>query len=337
MCANCADDSARGRAAVAEALRGARRLLVVTHARPDGDGLGSMLALCLAGAEAGRECDFLSLDPVPRRYEFLFEARPPAPAARFAGLAAAADRVVVVDTCALAQLEPIAEALRACREKVVVIDHHATADDIAPVVWRDESAAAAGVMVIELLDELGWPLTAPTAEALMTALCTDTGWLRYANTDSRVLAAAARLVDAGARPAKLFASIYQRDRPERLKLLAAALGSLELHADGRLAAMTLTRGDFDRTGASEDETEDFVNEPMRIPSVEVSLLCTAQADGQVRVSLRSRQVVDVAAVARGFGGGGHPRAAGLRASGGLADVAADVIAACIEALRAGGG
>jgi phosphoesterase RecJ-like protein len=342
VCAKCADNDvaeAKGlpeRAAVARALAGSSPLLVTTHARPDGDALGSMLALHLAAAGAGKESTMLLTDAVPARYAFLFERHRPVPAGRFAELADRAQRVVVLDTCAAAQLGPIAEPLRVRREKVVVIDHHATADDIAAVVWRDESAAAAGVMLLELLEHLSWPVEAEAAEALMTAIGTDTGWLRYPNTDARALAAMGKLARAGARPNALYARIYQGDRPQRVRLLAAALSSLQLHADGRLAVMTLSREDFARTGARPDETENIVSEPMRIAAVEVSGILIAQADGHTRVSLRSRGSVDVAAIARGFGGGGHAQAAGYRDDGQVPAAAERLLAACTEALRAAG-
>lgn len=340
MCANCADERGpggggpRGRQAVAEALRESSRLLVTTHARPDGDALGSMLALKLAAAAVGKDAGMLLPGAVPGRYAFLFERDRPAGAGQIAELADWADRVVVVDTCAAGQLEPIIQALLLRRQKVVAIDHHATADDIAAVVWRDESAAAAGVMVVELLEDLGWPVAPAAAEALMTAICTDTGWLRYANTDARALAAVGRLIDAGVRPDELYARIYQNDRPQRVRLLAAALRSLEFHCGGRLAVMTLTGDDFARAGARADETEDIVNEPMRIGGVEISAILTAQTDGRTRVSLRSRGHVNVAAVAERLGGGGHVRAAGYRDGGGVAIAARRLIAACTEALTA---
>ncbi|KPK86624.1 MAG: hypothetical protein AMJ81_00810 [Phycisphaerae bacterium SM23_33] len=338
MCANCAGKSGAARqgssdrAAVAEALSRCSRLLVTTHARPDGDGLGSMLALHLAAAGAGKDSTMLVPDAIPLRYAFLFEPQQPAPAERFVELADRADLVVVVDTCAAAQLEPIAQHVQPRRDKLVVIDHHITADDVAATVWRDESAAAVGVMLAELLEEMSWPIGPAAAEALMTAVCTDTGWLHYPNTDARALAAVGKLIQAGARPDVLYARIYQGDRPQRFRLLAAAMSSLELHADGRLAVITLTGEDFARTGARPDETEDIVNEPMRIGTVEVCGLLVAQADGVTRVSLRSRRQVDVAAIAGRFGGGGHARAAGYRDKDAIPGAARRLIAACTQAL-----
>jgi len=327
------ESSADSRAAVAAALRGARRIVVTTHVRPDGDAIGSMAALHLAARAAGIESRMAPAEQAPPRYAFLLAGREPAGPEQFPALARDADRVAVVDTCAAQQLETIAAHLPGLREKIVVIDHHATADDIANVIWRDESAGAAAVMVTELLDELAWPLSGEVAEAVATAVCAETGWLRYANTDARVLATVARCVAAGVRPDELYQRLYQRDRPERLLLAAAALASLELHLDGRVAVMTLAREDFARTGAAEDETAELVNEPMRIETVDVSALLVVQPDGRTRASLRSRKLVDVAAIAEAFGGGGHPRAAGFRTDDPPAQAAKKLVDACRTALR----
>ena len=316
-------------------ISAAERLLVVTHARPDGDALGSLAGICGAASSAGKQTAALVPGDVPARYDFLLAGCRPAPAERFAELAAWADAVVIVDTCALAQLDGLDDQLAAAREKIAVIDHHATADDIGSVRWLDTSAAAAGIMVGELLDALGWPVDIKVAEALLTAITTDTGWFRFANTDGRCLRAAARLLDAGVEGDKLYRRLFQADRPERMKLLSRALASLALPAGGRIATMKLRLGDFAATGASQDETENVVNEPLRMGRIEVSMLLTQTPDDGgrcVRVSLRSRGGVDVAAVARRFGGGGHVQAAGLRTNEDIDALAEKLVKACEEAM-----
>jgi len=317
-------------------ISAAARLLVVTHARPDGDALGSLAALCGAARAAGKQTATLVPGDVPERYDFLLAGDRPAPAERFAELANWADAVIIVDTCALAQLDGLDDQLAAAREKIVVIDHHATTDDIGALRWLDTSAAAAGVMVGELLDALGWPVDLKTAEALMTAMTTDTGWFHYSNTDGRCLRAAARLFDAGVEGDKLYRRLFQADRPERMMLLSRALVSLELPAAGSIATMKLRLADFAETGARQDETENIVNEPMRMGRVKVSMLLVQTPDDGgrcVRVSLRSRGGVDVAAIARRFGGGGHVRAAGLRADEDIDTLAAKLVEACQAAME----
>jgi phosphoesterase RecJ-like protein len=143
-------------------------------------------------------------------------------------------------------------------------------------------------------------------------------------------------LDAGAEGDKLYRRLFQADRPERVMLLSRALSSLELPADGRIATMKLRLADFAETAARQDETENIVNDPMRMGRVEVSMLLvqTPDAEGgrRVRVSLRSRGGVDVAAIARPFGGGGHVQAAGLRAEGDIDALAVKLVEACQAAM-----
>ena len=312
-------------------LDAAGSLLLITHARPDGDGLGSMAALCRAAQAAGKTVFMLIPDELPASCAYLFPMDRPASVSRFDALAARVDTIIVLDTSAAAQLDGLGEKLAARRDDVIVIDHHATSEDIGAIQWVDATAAATAILVGELLVELGWAVDRTTAEALAVAVITDTGWLRYSNTDPRCLRAMADWVAKGVRPDVLHQRIYQNDRPERLALLSRVLSSLELHADGRVAAMAVRLEDFSATGARGDETENIINEALRIATVDVALLFTQNAEG-TRVSLRSRQMVNVAKVAEDFGGGGHPRAAGLRLDEGV-DAAKDrIIRACCEAL-----
>lgn len=328
MCAKSADEVFQK---VAGRLAAARRLLIVSHARPDGDGLGSMAALAFSAEQAGKAAEMALPGDVPPMYEFILAGRRPHPPAEFAALAAAADLVVVVDTCALSQLEDLAGPIQHVRDKVAVIDHHATADDVGAVRWIDPTAAAAGVMMLELLESLGWAPPAAAVEALFVAIATDTGWFRFANTDARCLRAAARLLEQNLAADRLYRRLYQSDRPERLALMRRMLESLELHADGRLAAMTLRRHDFQLAGARHDETENLVNEALRIGTVEAVVLLV-EGDDCIRVNLRSRGRVDVAAIARRFGGGGHVQAAGLRQAADIDALRQQLVQALAEAL-----
>ncbi len=298
---------------IAERVADAVELLVTTHARPDADGLGSLLAIYHAGTRAGKKVHILVPDSIPPRLAFMFNGVSSHGIDEFDSLADQSDLIMIVDTCAIAQLDTIADGLIARQPKVVVVDHHSTFDEIGSARWIDASAAAAGVMVGELIGKLGWDLCQPAAEALAMAVTSDTGWLRFANTDGRCLRAMASWVDVGVRPDKLYMRLHQTDRPERLTLLVRMLESLEFFFDDRLATMIIRRGDFEETGARMDETENMVNEALRIGQVE-SVVLLVEYDEGVRVSLRSRDRVNVAKVAKKFGGGGHQRAAGLRSN-----------------------
>jgi phosphoesterase RecJ-like protein len=329
---------------IVELLRGAGKVLAIAHARPDGDALGSLSALVQAARAAGRQAEGLVPDRVPLQYQFLFEgwagpaggtaaagAQLPAAADRFAPLAQWADLIVVLDACTRSQLGAVAAGVVECRAKAVAIDHHATVEDLCAVQWIDPAAAATGVLVGELLDALGWPLPLSAAEALTTAVTTDTGWLRFANTDARCLAAVGKWISAGVRPDALYQRLYQCDSPQRLRLIARMLGTLELSCEGRLACMVLRNADFEATGALREETENLVNEALRIGTVETIVLVTENPDC-IRVSLRSRGAVDVAKVAQRLGGGGHPRASGVRIAGDVDQIKRRVQSACAEAL-----
>ena len=333
MCETCSKsefESARAHLAAASSI------LVIAHCRPDGDTLGSMLALATSARAAGKTAHMMVDDEIPAKYDFLFGSERPLRGQVLAALAETVDRIVIVDTAALSQLDNLAPVLARHAAKIVVIDHHHPGERIAAVQWTDASAAAAGVMVAQLLAALGWPVGPVQAEALMAALTSDTGWFRFSSTNPPALRLAADWVAMGARLEVLYARLYQTARPQQLALLARMLGTLELHHNDMLAAMTIRRADFAATGARGDETENLVNEALRIGSVQVALLLVESDGPAVRVNLRSREAVDVAALARTFGGGGHRRAAGLRSSEPIDALKARLIHACDAALTQAG-
>jgi phosphoesterase RecJ-like protein len=301
---------------VLKRLRAARSLLVVTHARPDGDALGSMRALALAARAVGKTAWMLMPDRVPVRYAFLFDEDNPAGADRFTELAGRAELVMILDTSVFGQLDGLERQIPAVADKLIVVDHHATPGSVGGLLWNDPSAAACGVMMAELIEALDWPMNGSVAEALLVAIVSDTGWFHYPNTDSRTLRRAAMLLEAGVQASPLYDRLFRSDRPERLKLSARMLASLELHGENRLAVMTIHKADFVASGARPEETENLINEALRIGSVEAVILLT-EMDGATRVSIRSRSRVDVAEIAQRFGGGGHSRAAGFRSTEGI--------------------
>lgn len=297
--------------AVAQRLADASSIVIISHVRPDGDAVGSMLAIVRAAQQAGKQAWAVATDKISARYRFLSDRQPIQPPERFDELAARADLVLVVDTCSHRQLGELADAIERLGEHVAVIDHHATSDAVGDVRWIDPSAAATGVLAARMIDRLGWPVDLLTLEMLATAVLTDTGWFRFSNTSREAMNLVGRWIDAGGQIDELYRNAYQQDRPQRLRLLATTLSSLELPLDGRVGMLTIRRRDLDAVGAREDETEDFVNEPLRIAAVEVSVLLSELTPQRVRASLRSRGNVDVAQLARQLGGGGHTRAAGV--------------------------
>ncbi|HOW69052.1 MAG TPA: bifunctional oligoribonuclease/PAP phosphatase NrnA [Phycisphaerae bacterium] len=328
-------------------LAGWRRTLILTHQRPDGDGLGAVVAMKRVIEAGGRQATAMVYEEVPGRYVFLAD---PGFFERWSGgdvarLDARFDGLLVLDTSSWAQVEPAAGYLRVSSRPRIIVDHHATGDDLsgqaASIVGLiDSTAASTCTLVREWCQAIGASLDAQAAQALLVGMTTDTGWFRFSNTDGRTLAAAAALVEeSGARPEELFARLYESWSPARLRLKALALASLELHADNTLAVMHLDPDMFRQAGATSADSEELVNEPMATASVAVSVLLIQQDDGRIRANFRSKspQVcgrdVDVASVAESFGGGGHRRASGAKIEGDMAGVRERVVKALMEASR----
>ncbi len=318
-------------------LEQCRRPLLITHRRPDGDALGSVAALTLVLRGWGQDPRPTLFEPCPLRYAFLAELTPWYDWGRDqAKLTAECDALVILDTCALPQLEPVAAYLpRAPR--TLVIDHHATRDPLAArpgdLCLCDETAGAVSLLVAEWMKTTGVPLTPAIATALFVGLGTDCGWFRFTNTDARMLRMAAELCEAGASVNALYRATYEQDPPAKLRLLARMLQNLEFHAAGKLVVMTLRKADFAAAGAEHTMTEELVNEPGRLAGLEATLLFTEEHDGRVHINFRSKSTLDVAALAARFGGGGHPRAAGARPLGNWDEVVPRVIAETMAALN----
>jgi len=230
------------------------------------------------------------------------------------------DLIMVVDTSAMRQLEGIAKYLLRqsqtadSSQKLIIIDHHLSGDLTGDCSLTNTSACAAGEIVYNLFQQAGWPLDENSAAALFVAVGTDTGWFRFENTSSRTFQIAGELIRCGAQPDQLYQQVYQNDPPEKLKLLALTLQTLQLYARDRLAVIEITKDMLSNCGAKHTHIENIVNEPHQIGSVIAVLLFVEQEDGTTRVSLRSKSLVDVNEIARQFGGGGHARAAGVTLS-----------------------
>lgn len=311
-------------------------ILITTHTKLDGDACGCIAVMCDTLSALGKKPEPIFLSPVPEWYRFLFEKKIPVlgedvslqqlmagqsfdklrmvsevePFGEF-------DLIIVIDTNSYDQLPKFSRYLKQTDKPVLVIDHHITADDLGDVELIDSTAAATGLIVFDLLRYAGWSITERMADALFVAIATDTGWFQFNNTDSRALRCCAELIDAGVNPTKLYHDLYQNFSPQRFKLMAAMLDTLELDLDGRFATQYLRQADFERTGATYDDTENLINECRRIGTVEVAALFVELRDGRIKCSLRSRGAVDVSEIAAKFGGGGHKMAAGAYLPGPL--------------------
>lgn len=307
-----------------ELLQRGERFLLTGHVRPDGDCLGAQAALSRVLAALGKQVFVLNTDPPQPQLEFLGEA------CRFGvwrgGDLPVHDVAVFLDFCELSRTGDLAGPLARAGSKKLVIDHHVHEGETWwDAAYVDRSAAATGLLVVRIARQLGVALDSLAALGAFTSIVTDTGWFKYSNTDVEALSVAAELVRAGVRPHELYGAIYQRQPSDQPRAIARLLSRLQYRAGGRLAVVDLPLA---RAGEAELADSDDVLDLLRsVGRVEVVLFLRETADGGVKLSARSKTDFDVQRLARGFGGGGHVKAAGATLPGPLARAVEDVAAA----------
>lgn len=323
------------------ALRQLRRVIVTTHVRPDGDALGTVAALALGMKQKGIDSTIVLLSRLPSKYAFVLTENGLSHVDAADGLPASIDLndhdgLVVADTGTWSQLPGLREHFEAWPKPKLVLDHHLTQENWATVKLVDTTASAAGEVALEMLRDWGVNIDRPIASALYVALVSDTGWFQFSNTSAQTLRHAADLMDIGVDTDHLNRLLNQSERAERVALQTRALQSLQLLAGNRLAVMSVSRDDFEQTRANVPDTENLINIPLQIKTVEVSVLLTEPKDGigPIRVSLRSKGGLDCSRFAEQFQGGGHARAAGLRVEGTLAHARETVVSALLSRLSA---
>ena len=304
-------------------LRQAQRILLIAHVSPDGDTLGSALALRLAFLSLEKTADVVCEDPVPRLYMHLPGAekvlRPEAVRETTYDLAMAVD---VSDEGRMGRCEPLFFSV----PQRLLIDHHGTNTHFGQENWVDAEASATGAMALLMIHALNVPLTREIARCLFVALSTDTGHFQFANTNAQALRAAAECVETGIDVAVLTERLYRQKPRAKTELMACALGSLKFERVGRIAYMTLCAADFARCEASEDMSEGIISFAIETQGVQVAFLAREKADG-IKFSLRSKPPYDVAKICKGFGGGGHILAAGCTIAGSMESAVAAMLSA----------
>jgi len=298
----------RGLEAVLAVVRRGRKFAVCSHARPDGDAVGSMLACGMMLAALGKQADLHSADPVPQIYRGLPCAETIRQGTRVEGEYDAAI-LLECDGVARTRLEGLEGRL------LVNIDHHASWKAFAEVNWIEEDACAVGEMVYRLARAAGVAVTPAMATCLYTAVLTDTGSFCYEGTDAHAFELARELVECGANPAEIAREVYFSNPLPKMELLGTAL--THLRREGRLAWLWVTGEDMQRAQAAEEDCEGIVNYAIGIAGVEAAVLLREVGDGKIRLSLRSKGGVDVARIAASFGGGGHRHAGGCTLEGPL--------------------
>lgn len=328
---------------IAARIDAAQTILCLTHARPDGDAMGSVLALVRGLTAAGKDATGVLMGPVPAPLQQLVGDSPVRTIESADELGDVdVDLVIIADTGAWSQVQPLEDWLRARTDSIVVIDHHASGDeDLTAVRLVDAAAASATMLVLQLFEHMQLDLgrgDESVAEALFAGLATDTGWFRQANADARAFNVAARLLNCDVDKNRLYRLIEETARPQRLALQACLLASVEWIASGRGALMRVTADDFTRTGGRRDELTGLVNEPLVVGGVEFSVLLVEDKPGIVKLSMRSKpprsrggSFVNVRDVAGHLGGGGHVHASGARVEGDLAQARMRVLEALVKA------
>ncbi len=303
---------------LAEAVDASERFVITCHVKPDGDALGSLLAMGLCLDEMGRDALFFTHDKVPGTLNFLPGSEAivnevPDPLPEHTTL-------MVLDCSEPHRIGPEHKRLIKQARRVLVVDHHLSSGEFASdhphcITYVDPDVFATGALIHQLLGELGWPVSKPVATNLYTAILTDTGCFRHSNTTEAAFDIARDLVEKGADPYAIAQKLYQSFPLRRMELLALVLRTLEVRHHGKVAILQATPEMFRISGAREEDTEDFVGYARCIDTVEIAIFIREVHAGQVSVSLRSKNWVNVAELAKKFGGGGHMRAAGFRLPG----------------------
>lgn len=305
--------------AVAAALRERQSFILTSHARPDGDAIGSQLALALALRRLGKSVRVINRDPVPTQYRHFPGVLDIELSTQATGQA---DAVVTLECSDITR--PGVAGLD--RYFVINIDHHLGNEMYGRVNWFDGSAAACTEMVADVIDELGVEWTREIAQHLYLGIATDTGGFRHGPISARTFEVCRRITLAGVEPADLARQIFDSFGLGRVKLTGFMLSRMQLFHENRLAVLEFDDDLLGQCGASVDDTEGLVNLPLGANEVMAVALFKCQADGSCRVSLRSKPSVDVRAVAAHWGGGGHKNAAGCTLTGDIAAQRAEIIA-----------
>ncbi|MGB9235894.1 MAG: bifunctional oligoribonuclease/PAP phosphatase NrnA [Terriglobales bacterium] len=305
---------------VLQAIRERHRFVVTSHARPDGDGIGSALACGQILRVMGKDAEVVMYDGVPRIYQGL----------PFAERAIRAEAVPPNDAVILLECDGTRRAALGCLDQcfLINIDHHVSGRNFGHINWIDSSVMATAELVYRLARLACVPVDRDIATCLYTALMTDTGSFMFEGTDEHTFTVARELVLAGANPAQCARQIYFGHSTAKMRLLGAALSNL--HREGPLAWIWVTQEQMERFGAREEDCEGLVNYALSMADVQVAAFFRELPDRRYRVSLRSKGAVNVSTTAEYFGGGGHKCASGCSLEGPLAIAVSRVV----ERLRA---
>jgi phosphoesterase RecJ-like protein len=304
-------------ASLLDILRCSSRVVLTSHVRPDCDALGSELGMAGILDALGKDVRIVNAQATPatlawidprRRIESLAEKVRPADLAD-------RDLFIVLDTSAWAQLGAMGDVAKSMRDRVLVIDHHVSEDDLSDRWFKDTAAEATARIVYEIGLRLRVPLSAAIATPLYAGLSTDTGGFRFPSVSGESFRIAGRLVDAGADPTAIYRELFEQDTLSRLHLVGRTLAGAVTRHDGKVIVSTVRQRDIKEVKAQPSDTEDLINLTLAVKGTEAAVILIEQPDGRIKVSFRSRGPLDCNALAASFGGGGHKAAAGTIVDG----------------------
>ena len=295
-------------------IHAAQRILLTAHVRPDGDCIGSEIAMEHALKSLGKDVRIINPHRTPPVLAFLdptntvrcLDDRTEVDFDWINGI----DLLFVLDTRSWAQLGEMSEVVKMTRARKIVLDHHLRGDDIGAENFVDPTAEATGALVVQAVRALGVPLSKEIADAAFVALATDTGWFRFASVTPQTFRTAAELVEAKAEPASLYRELCEQESLGRVRLIGRILAKAESSMDGLVMCAWVTLDDLKQAGARSSDTEDIVNMLLQVKGSKVAVLLSELETDCFKVSFRSRCEVDCSCLAALFGGGGHKQAAG---------------------------
>jgi bifunctional oligoribonuclease and PAP phosphatase NrnA len=312
---------------VVKLVKSKKTFLLVTHVNPDGDGLGAQSALYVALKKLGKKVYVVNHDALPHRFSYL----------PFTSAYQVSDQIPPHDVCFVldaGNFTRIREGVR--REEfgiLINIDHHYSNDLYGDYNLVFPEAAATGDVAYQLIKALKVKVEKGIAESIYTSIITDTGRFRYPNTTPYIFKMAAELLEAGADGSKISESVFGDITWEAMELTRLALGTIQTFNEGLIGTMTLTLEDFKKSGALDEDTENLINLVRNLNTVKIAAFLKEMPDGRVKISLRSKSGLNVAEVAKQFGGGGHAYASGAVMPGPLDQAQKRVLAACQSALK----
>ena len=295
-------------------ITSAKRVLLTSHVRPDGDSIGSEIAMLRAMQALGKEVRIVNDHPVPPSLRFL---APNNEILRLSELDESQrnwmetiDLFWVVDTSSWMQLGEMGPVMQQSKSQKIVLDHHAIGNDLGAEMFVNPTAEATGAICFEAAKALGIPLTKELAIPIYVAIATDTGWFRFNSVQSSTFRTIAELLDIGVRPDEMYQLLHERESLARIHLVGRALERTESHLGGKVVCSWLTLDDFDQFHALPSDSEDIINMPLQISGTKFAVMLVEQRTGGFKISFRSRCNVDCSRLASLFQGGGHKRAAG---------------------------